>query len=574
MRTMNRAYWLTGMAVLALTAPAVGQTWLLELEKNDGTKVLRVADDGGLVVFGDEAGAVPATGSGRRLLWFPGYAAFRAGTAFSNEWDAAYIGYYSTALGGGATADGYASTAFGWYPRAEADYSTAMGHSTTASGSSSTAMGYGTTASGDQSTSMGYHSAAGGFSSTAMGHLTAASGGASTAMGIRATAAGHFSTAMGEETTAQAYASLSLGRYNAVAGSQESWIGTDPVLVVGNGTSDANRSNALTLLKNGDLTIAGGLVAGAVYGSSAPGDLAVAMGQFATAGGDASTAMGGGTSANGTASVAMGSSTTADGTASVAMGSSTTAGGASSVAMGYNTTASGGSSTALGNTTTASGDMSTAMGFNTAARGDYSLATGYNTGIAATASYSTAMGAYAAASGSGAFVFGDASTTSVVYSPTNNSFTVRAAGGAWFYSNSAMTQGARLVAGAGGWSSISDRALKENFTDVDGEALLAGIARLPLQSWNYKAQDASVRHLGPMAQDFYAAFGLGEDERLINGVDIDGVTLAGVQALERRTRDLEAENRTLKVLIDTQGSEIGELRERLSALEAERHARQ
>ena len=91
---------------------------------------------------------------------------------------------------------------------------------------------------------------------------------------------------------------------------------------------------------------------------------------------------------------------------------------------------------------------------------------------------------------------------------------------------------------------------KENFEDEDGEAALERIADLPIQSWTYKAEDASVRHLGPTAQDFYAAFGLGDSDKSIPTVDIDGVNMLAIQALEARTRDL------------------AELRQRLAALEA------
>jgi len=85
---------------------------------------------------------------------------------------------------------------------------------------------------------------------------------------------------------------------------------------------------------------------------------------------------------------------------------------------------------------------------------------------------------------------------------------------------------------------------------VDGEDLLARLRGVPVSTWNYKAQDASVRHMGPMAQDFYAAFGVGEDSLRINTVDIDGVALAGVQALEARTRALAEENAALRARLD------------------------
>ncbi|HUU95494.1 MAG TPA: peptidase S74, partial [Phycisphaerae bacterium] len=62
----------------------------------------------------------------------------------------------------------------------------------------------------------------------------------------------------------------------------------------------------------------------------------------------------------------------------------------------------------------------------------------------------------------------------------------------------------------------------------------------------YKAQDASIRHMGPMAQDFHAAFGLGEDPLRISTIDADGVALAAVKALEARTRALQDENQELR----------------------------
>ena len=80
-----------------------------------------------------------------------------------------------------------------------------------------------------------------------------------------------------------------------------------------------------------------------------------------------------------------------------------------------------------------------------------------------------------------------------------------------------------MGASGGAWSSLSDRDVKENFAEVDGQALLARLNAIPLLTWNYKAQDPSIRHLGPMAQDFRAAFELGEDEKHISTVDVDGV---------------------------------------------------
>ena len=81
---------------------------------------------------------------------------------------------------------------------------------------------------------------------------------------------------------------------------------------------------------------------------------------------------------------------------------------------------------------------------------------------------------------------------------------------------------------------------------VDGYEILAKLAALPISTWNYKSDPPSVRHLGPMAQDFMAAFGLGEDDKVINMVDANGVVMVAIQALHRRVEALEAEIERLR----------------------------
>ena len=122
-------------------------------------------------------------------------------------------------------------------------------------------------------------------------------------------------------------------------------------------------------------------------------------------------------------------------------------------------------------------------------------------------------------------------------------------------------QGVTLAAGASQWLGVSDVSTKHLFRDLDGEDVLARIARMPVTEWSYKAQDASIRHIGPTAQDFHAAFGLGEDERYIGSLDADGVALAAVKALEARTRALGERNDRLE-------RENEDLRARLSQLES------
>lgn len=85
----------------------------------------------------------------------------------------------------------------------------------------------------------------------------------------------------------------------------------------------------------------------------------------------------------------------------------------------------------------------------------------------------------------------------------------------------------------------SDATRKRNAQPVDPDAVLEGVARLPIERWQYDNDDAY--HLGPMAQDFSAAFGLGVNDRTIATVDGDGVALAAIQALHRRVEELTAQ---------------------------------
>jgi FtsZ-binding cell division protein ZapB len=189
-------------------------------------------------------------------------------------------------------------------------------------------------------------------------------------------------------------------------------------------------------------------------------------------------------------------------------------------------------STAMGGGTTASGAISTAMGYVTSANGNFS----------------TAMGSYVLTNGVGSFIIGDNSTTTVLNNSAANQMMMRFAGGYTLYSNTSATTGVSLAAGGGSWASVSDRRKKANFEVMDKENMLQKVCAMPVTRWNYKSQPESQKHMGPMAQDFYAAFqldGVGNDTT-INTVDIDGVNMIAIQALAKRTDDLKAENDALK----------------------------
>ena len=123
-----------------------------------------------------------------------------------------------------------------------------------------------------------------------------------------------------------------------------------------------------------------------------------------------------------------------------------------------------------------------------------------------------------------------------------------------------MASGAHVTVG-GTWTNASSRALKTDFADVDRTTLLEALAGLPITSWSYRAEAPSTRHLGPTAEDFYAAFGLGAaDGASIGTVDADGVALAAIQALHRL-------NQTQQAQLASQQQQIERLEVRLAALE-------
>lgn len=190
-------------------------------------------------------------------------------------------------------------------------------------------------------------------------------------------------------------------------------------------------------------------------------------------------------------------------------------------------------------------DGTVAGGYLNAADGVFSMIPG-GQGNTALGFASFAAGNFAAALADGSFVWADKSSDEMFGTFFENSFWVRAAGGVRIYSNSSVTSGVRLEPGSSSWSMISDRANKENLEEVQGRKVLERLAALPISTWNYKSQPAEVRHMGPMAQDFRAAFGLGESERRISNVDADGVALAAIQGLYRLLQEKDAELESLR----------------------------
>jgi hypothetical protein len=142
-------------------------------------------------------------------------------------------------------------------------------------------------------------------------------------------------------------------------------------------------------------------------------------------------------------------------------------------------------------------------------------------------------------------------------STSPDQFNVRARGGVRFVSSvddsGEPTAGVDLAPGGGSWSALSDWRQKANFRPIDAVGILNALVNMRIETWSYRSQDSSIRHIGPSAQDFSAAFGVGEDEKHISTVDADGVALAAIQALY--------------ALITEKDRQIQELRTRLSNIE-------
>jgi hypothetical protein len=161
-----------------------------------------------------------ATGGGNKLMWFPGLAAFRAGTVQNTrptDWDAVNVGAHSFASGLSTRAPGFASTAMGRDTQASGNYSVATGYFTEAAGIYSTAMGFNTTANGNAA------------------------------------------TALGNDTRADAFSSFAIGRYNLGGGNSSTWSPGEPVFEIGIGSSAGNRANALTVYKDGYVRVSGSI---------------------------------------------------------------------------------------------------------------------------------------------------------------------------------------------------------------------------------------------------------------------------------------------------------------------------
>jgi hypothetical protein len=228
---------------------------------------------------------------------------------------------------------------------------------------------------------------------------------------------------------------------------------------------------------------------------------------------------------------------------------------------GYNNKVTlGGGTVGGGNSNTASGFDATVPGGNSnLAQGGTSFAAGYR----------------AKALNNGCFAWADSSVNLDFICNANNAFTARATGGVYFVTavngTGAATAGVQLAAGGSAWSALSDRDSKANIASVDARWVMEKLASIPISTWNYRTQDAAIRHIGPMAQDFAAAFDVGEDDRHITTIDADGVSLAAIQGLYQIVQDKDRRISQLEAELQAQNAALvrmsGDFEARFSALE-------
>jgi len=166
--------------------------------------------------------------------------------------------------------------------------------------------------------------------------------------------------------------------------------------------------------------------------------------------------------------------------------------------------------------------------------------------------------------------FYESSETVTTTSTNDGSFTVRAPGGARFITSTnteftATNNGVILQPGGNSWAALSDSNAKTAIKPIDTRVVLHKLAAMPVTEWQYKGQP-DRHYIGPMAQDFHAAFGLGYDDKTISTADSDGAMYAAIQGLVEELKDrdakigeLEASGAELKAKMEAMEERINSL---------------
>jgi len=418
--------------------------------------------------------------------------------------------------------------------------------------------------------------AGGGFNTATNNAATVGGGIYNVAGGGYATVGGGFrNTASGDATVGGGWNNKASGESATVGGGYGNQASGPGAVIAGGGWDDTKGLG--NKASGAGSTIGGGLenVAGAKWSTVGGGDANAANGHASFIGGGVGNWTGfyagviGGGEANRTmdqyATVAGGCSNRASGWSAVV------GGGTYNAACSDDATVSGGYGNAATNTcATIAGGLSN-LAYHASATvggGSYNVADGFGATVpggsknVAAGTCSFAAGSHAHASADGCFVWSDASSNFDVWTSGPNQFVAQATGGFWFITavdgNGVRSCQAYLGPCSPSWSITSDRNQKENFRPVNHRALLEQLAQMPVTEWTMKGEKPGIRHIGPVAQDFHAAFGLGgDDDRQIVSSDETGVALAAIQGL----------NQKLEEKLERQNAENDELKRRLTHLE-------
>ena len=377
---------------------------------------------------------------------------------------------------------------------------------------------------------------------------------------------GTFNTVSGNyATVAGGYGNNNSGQYGTIAGGDFNTNGGDYSTVAGGSqnTSDGNYSfiaggaNNYIYIGADYATIAGGEanLNGGAFATVGGGMFNFSFGNFATVGGGSSNASDGANSTvgGGDSNASSGDYATIAGGRRNAIqnfGSFSAIGGglSNSIASGIDNSSIGGG---LANSISAGASFATVGGgANNSVTGAYGTIPGGSNNVAGNLSFAAGNNAQAVTPGS--FVWGDSTgfpTTSLAI----NSVTMRASGGFRFLSGPGTAIGAQLLPNATAWSVLSDRNVKKNIAPINYQSVLDKLAQVPIDQWNYNwEKDTDVPNLGPMAQDFKAAFFPGRDDKSISTLEYDGVELAAIQGLnqklEEQAKELKAKDAAIQAL--------------------------
>ena len=483
-------------------------------------------------------------------------------------------------------------------------------HATVSGGGENTASGsHATVGGGGGNTVIGNYAIVGGGNGNQASEVYAAVGGgqSNTASGSNATVGGGYSNGAlvyyatvggGQSNTANGYTATVSGGGGNFASGENATVGggilnranaKDTAIGGGNGT-EASGVAATVSGGEGNTVIGNYAIVGGGNGNQASADAATvgggngnqATGWYAMVGGGssnqanqwASTVGGGaGNAANEWyATIGGGQSNTAS------ANSATIGGGQSNTASADSATVGGGNGNHAENedAVVGGGIQNFASGPRSAVGGGYQNQATNNAATVpggannlASGGYSFAAGAAASAIHTGSFVWSSAEGTS---SFGNNTFTVRAHGGVAFYTSPGTGTGCIIASGGSDCAGGSDRNIKENYADVDSKEILETLMTLPIQTWNYKSQSPTIRHIGPVAQDlnsmFAYLFNEVESPVHVNKMDEIGISFAAIQGLYHILKEKDTKIKEQDARIEKLEKVIAEMERRLAFIEA------